>query len=511
MSNVTAVNNGEAAVTGSDGFVMLVCAAGMGVFAILLLGLKKLKEKQTMKKKRGKLDDKALVVVKKQVRWLMIKYERARLTAKSEQESQDEEGKRQRRRERGERRAAARARGDASDDEDESSEEEGEETGKEKEGEGEGKGEKAAPPGSGPLSQMETARLDKLLNSLPQGLQPLLVFRNDLKRKHGVYRETLLRMYKEKAPEKLEYVDNILENVDGEEEKFISQMKKKYYPKDGEAGEAGAKGLMRTDSAAILDLGELVLDPGDEKLAMDPDEKLQRAQSQRQAMRAAASAEEVIFDVNESEGEDDANERAPQRRASRRGSFQVDEGAKSELLQKQMDPYGRGAKRRSMTRQGSAGRGLRRQGSTSNVKKKPPRQSSNPNLDASDEDTKSGTADARANRKTRKQSYQDDGGGPGAASQGHGTANASAVKRKPKRQNSFNLDDSEGANAKRTEAARGAAVLLGSALAAGNKRTSKQVTEDESSSGGEYSSEEDEGTSEDESALIATQGARIVV
>jgi hypothetical protein len=504
MSNATAVNDGEAAVTGSNGFVMLVIAAGMGVFAVLLLGLKKLKEKQNMKKKRGELDDKALMVVKKQVRWLMIKYERARLTAKSEQESQDEEGKRQRRRERGERRAAARARGDASDDEDESSEEEGGETGKEKEGE-------IAAPGSGPLSQMETARLDKLLGTLPQGLQPLLVFRNDLKRKHGVYRDTLLRMYKEKAPEKLDYVDNILENVEGEEEKFISQMKKKYY-KDDEAGEAGAKGLMRSDSAAILDLGELVLDPGDEKLAMDPDEKLQRAQSQRQAMRAAAR-EEVIFDVGESEGEDDANERAPQRRASRRGSFQVDEGAKSELLQKQMDPYGRGAKRRSMTRQGSAGRGLRRQGSTSNVKKKPLRQSSNPNLDARDEDAKIGTADARANRKTRKQSYQDDGGGPEAASQGHDTANAPAVKRKPKKQNSFNLDNSEGANAKRTEAARGAAVLLGSALAAGNKLTSKQVTEDESSSSGEYSSEKDEGTSEDDSAghLISTQGARIVV
>lgn len=194
------------------GFIILASSIGLGLFVLLLIVAHKAYYKREMRKKMAVIDARSKEVLKKQIRALLVRFERERL-------KEGEEGEKD---------------GSKSGAQQQSSQ------GEEKQNE--------------PLSEAEKKQLDELMGTLPDNLKAMQIFRADMKRRHGVYRKQLQDIYHANAPEKVQYVDTILENVEGDEEKFIGQLVKKYYP-DGSLAKSGRRQSMRASSRAAGDDG----------------------------------------------------------------------------------------------------------------------------------------------------------------------------------------------------------------------------------------------------------------
>ena len=189
----TAPPKGEEDFLSSLGFIILASSLGLGLFALLVILAHKTFYKRKMKAKMAQMDLKSKEVLKKQIRALLIRFERHRLKEGEDGQENIDQDKAQHRNSQREDKQNA------------------------------------------PLSEAETEKLNELMGTLPDNLKAMQIFRADMKRRHGVYRKQLQNIYRANAPEKVQYVDTILENVQGDEEKFIAQIVKKYYPNGGAA------------------------------------------------------------------------------------------------------------------------------------------------------------------------------------------------------------------------------------------------------------------------------------
>ena len=277
--------------------MVVVITVGVAVLFGIIFMLRSMRMKRRLLQKRSLLNEVAMTNVKNQIRALLTKYERERLQPKPLEAADDTT----------------------------TSNEDIHKTKQE--------AKKKLP--SGELSNAEHERFQCLMDSLPSGLRPMILFRNDLKRRNNVYKNTLSKIYRQKAPEKLEFIDNILENVEGAEEQFISQMRKKYYVQHDETGAGQTAQLARQDSVLDTDV-ESPLPDSHKHSASTP------TAAAAQIRTLTKTQDRAIPNAVDEPPPKPGKKMSPSPQAQNRSlaPCDVSDKEKDRLLQKQMDVYG---------------------------------------------------------------------------------------------------------------------------------------------------------------------------